>query len=250
MAESETNLPKEGGEFEPRAYVLAVQFHPGISLTKNGYKFAADISDYLEARTLSLESHQWQLSQPLGNGLLQLTVAPQLIQFEVHQPEQRLEWIAERCKMVLETFTDTFKPKVMLMQAAKVVGTRQIDGDARMFLAKHVSSLDTKRFTMLNRPIHIFGIRVTCPPYNKAEPKKGRKKQVVTAVPFNVDIKAESWGEDPTKLWLEADAQWPGPFQWDSKNISEAVGHLQLVKDYLAKDVMQFLQNPVPGDTQ
>jgi hypothetical protein len=146
-------------------------------------------------------------------------------------------------------FGDTFKPKVMLLAAAKVVGTMQIDGDARLFLAKHVSSLDTKRFTMLNRPIHIFGIRVTCPPYKKEE-TKGKKKVITAQALFNVDIKAESWGEDPTKLWLEADAQWPVPSQWDAKSIDEVVGHLQLVKDYLAQDVMQFLQNPVPGDTQ
>lgn len=249
MAENPTNLPKHGAELEPRAYIIAIQFHPPISLSKNGYKFAADISDYLEARTLSLQPHQWQLSQPLGSGLMQLTVGPELIQFEVGQPEHAIGWIADRCRMVLETFHDTFKPKVMLVAAAKVVGTMQIDGDARLFLAKHVSSLDTKRFTMLNRPIHIFGIRVTCPPYKK-EQKKGKKKVVVAQAPWNVDIKAESWAEDPTKLWLEADAQWPGPFPWDASNIKEAVSHLQLVKDYLAQDVMQFLQNPVPGDTQ
>jgi len=246
-----THRPKSDATLEPRAYVLSAHFHPGINLSKGGYKFASDISDYLEARTITVGPDQWQFTQPLGSvagGQMQLTIGANVIHFEIGYPTHRMDWLADRCKMVLQVFTETFKPKIMLLSNAKVAGTMQIDGDAREFLVRHVTSFNADRFTMLKRPIHLFGIRIFCPPYKK-DVKKGRKT-VPQLTNWQIEIKAESLVEDASKLYLEADAQWPAPGQWDEPNINEMVGHLKLVNDYLAKDVMEFLQKPnTTGET-
>jgi hypothetical protein len=245
-----SHRPATGAELEPRGYALGANFHPAISLSKGGYNFAAAISEYLEARSVTLEPNQWTFSQPLGaaaGGLIQLVITPVAIQFDVSFPTHRMDWIANRCQMVLQVFGETFKPKLVLSSIAKVIGTIQIDGDAREFLVRHVSSLDPQRFTILKRPIHAFGIRVFCPPYEKVI-KKG-KKETKEIIPWHVDIKAESLMDDPTKLYLEADAQWPATAPWGEPKIQEIVGHLKLVGDYLGKDVIEFLQNPATGGT-
>jgi hypothetical protein len=246
-----TNRPKADAELEPRAYALAANFYPAIGLSKGGYKFAGEISEYLEARSVTLEANQWTFSQPLGTaagGLLQLIVTPTAIQFDIPNPTHRIEWIADRCRMVLEVFGETFKPKMVLGSAVKVVGTIQVDGDAREFLAKHVSALDPKRLTMLKRPIHLYGIRIFCPPYQKVV-TKGKKSTKNVPVPWQVNIKAESLLEDATKLYLEADAQWPGAAEWAEPKIQEKVGNFKLVRDYLENDVMEFLQSTATGET-
>jgi len=251
-AKEPTHRPADGAELEPRAYVLAATFHPAINLSKGGYAFAAAIAEYFEARTVTLESNQWLLSQPLGastDGMLQLLITPNTIQFDAALPTYRMDWIANRCQMVLQVFGDMFKPSLVLTSAAKVVGTMQIDGDAREFLVKHVTSLNPQRFTMLKRPIHAFGIRVFCPPYEKVTKRKGKRDSKET-VPWHVDVKAESLLDDPTKLYLEADAGWAGstPNPWNEPTIKEIVGHLKLVGDYLSKDVMEFLQKSESGE--
>ena len=48
--------------------------------------------------------------------------------------------------------------------------------------------------------------------------------------------------DDPTKLFLEADAQWPEPKTWDKQATIEAVERLELVSKYLETDVMSFLR--------
>jgi hypothetical protein len=254
MADSDpTHRPAPDAELEPLAYSLSATFHPPINLgNKGGYKFAAEISEYLEARTVNLEPNQWILSQPLGakaGGMVQVTIQPSAILFEITSPSHRLDWIANRCLMVLQVFSETFKPKLLLLSNARVAGTMQIHGDAREFLVKHVSSLDPKRFTMLKRPIHLFGIRVFCPPYEKVIPTKGKKKKK-EMVPWQVDVRAESLLEDPSKLFLQAEAQWPTPASWNEPKIGEVVSHLSIVAEYLAKDVMEFLQNPATEEEE
>jgi len=248
-ARQPTNRPAADSELVPRGYALGAAFFPQISLSKGGYNFASAISEYLEARTVTLDLNSWVFAQPLGaaaGGALQLTITPGTIQFEVSFPTHRIDWIANRCQMVLQVFTEIFKPKLVLSSLVKVLGTMQIDGDAREFLVKHVTSFDPARFSMLKRPIHAFGIRVFCPPYQHQVVKKGRKpsKEIV---PWSVDVKAESLIDDPTKLYLEADAQWSNPGSWGEPKILEMVSHLQLVADYLGKDVMEFLQKPSAG---
>jgi hypothetical protein len=247
-----THRPQAGAEIVPRGYALGTHFHPPISLSKGGYNFAHAISEYLEARSVVLDPTKWTFSQPLSGSAesgLHLTIEPNLILLEAAYPAgHRMEWIENRFKMVLEVFGDMFKPKVSLDSMAKVNATMQIDGDAREFLVRHVTKLDPNRFSLLKRPIHAFGIRVFCPPYQKIE-KKGKRQQKVEEVLWHVDVRAESLIEDPTVLYLDAEASWPVPGDWSGPKIREIVGHLDTVSDYLGKDVIEFLQNPTSGGT-
>jgi hypothetical protein len=249
-AREPTHRPVVGAELEHRGYTFGAKFHPSINLNKGGYNFAAAISEYMEARSVVLEPGRWVLSQPLGSnadGALQLILTPDSVQFDVVFPTHRMDWIGDRCKMVLEVFTEVFKPKLALLSFAKVAGTMPIDGDARQFLVKHVTALDPNHFSVLKRPIQAFGIRIVCPPFKKIV-KKGKKSKVAEEVHWQVDVKAESLLDDPTKLYLEAEAQWPVPGDWGEHMIKEVVGHLKIAWEYLSTDVMQFLQDPAGGD--
>ncbi len=243
-----TNRPRHGAELQPRGYVLSVNFHPHIRLSrKDGFDFASKLSDYIDPQTANLEAHQWTYSQPLGTsaaGGLEVTITPSSIQFDISFPTHRKEWLEQRCTMVLQEFYDKFDPKLVLSSSAKVVGTIEIDGDARGFLAHHVVNLNPKRLLLLKRPVHALGIRIFSPPFEHVE-KRG-KKNVTHTIPWVVDVKAESLIEDPSKLYLEADAQWPTPTQWTGvpKIIEELIGHLKTVTEYLEKDVINFLKAP------
>jgi hypothetical protein len=251
-AHEPTNRPKPGTELEPRLYAVVANFQPAIGLSKGIYAFAAAISDYLEAQTVTFNPNQWVFSQPLGghnaNSSIQLAVNQTAIQFEVAYPTNyRLEWVMNKCKMILQVFGDAFKPNILMNSVAKVSGTMEIDGDARQFLVKHITSADPQRLSILKRPIHGFGIRIVSPPYEK-KVKKG-KKTVTEPVPWSVDFKAESLLEDPAKLYLEAEAVWPVMAAWsESKIPDEIVGRLKTTSDFLGNDAIAFLQNPTTGD--
>lgn len=246
-----THRPAPGAELEPRGYSLVANLFPPINLGKGGYGFASEIADYVQARSIVVDPQQWTLDQPLGpdpRSSLRLIITRDVIQFDVSFPDLRMDRIVDRCKMVMQVFGDKFKPKMVLRSGAKFTGTMQIQGDAREFLVRHVTGLDPQRFTLLHRPIHVFGIRVFCPPFEQRT-KKG-KKILKQQTPWHVDIKAESLLDDPSKLYLEADAQWPAPKPWEQATIDEIAGHLPLVASYLGKDVMEFLQNPKPSTNE
>ena len=243
-----THRPKHDARPKPRGYMLAADFQPPIKLDrKQGCEFAAAISEYLEPHSVEMNENSWVIKQQLGNtaaGTLEITIGQTSVRIVISFPTHPLEWIEHRCMDVLKEFEKTFDPKVILSSTASYMGTMQIDGDARNFLADRLMKFDPAKLGALNRPVHLLGIRLLLPPFKEtSDGAKGRKKvKVERVVDWHVDVKAESLIEDPTQLYLEAEAQWPTMTEWKKDTVHSVVSHLKDVSDYLQKDVVGFLQ--------
>ena len=244
-------MPAPGAQLEPLAYSLEANYHPPIKLERQkGLEFAGKISSALDAREVALAENQWVLAQPLGanaNSKFAVTVTDSAISVQAELPSDRLEKFDNRAHVILSEFQKMFKPELLLGSRAMVRATLQIDGDARTFLIAHVTRFDTAKLKPLGRPVHLFGIRLFMPPYEQtttasAKSKKSKAKKVVrTTVDWMVDIKAESYIQDPAKLFLEATATWHTPRKWDTKIVDHIVKGMDTTSDYLRENFVPFL---------
>jgi hypothetical protein len=235
-----SHLPIAGGNFSGRGYYLKIRFHPEIKLDpKRGHEFAASICDYLNFKNIDVASHQWTFMAPLNGvaeSLFIIVVGLDYIQLDVRFPTQGLEWIECHFQSILDKFKETFSPAWLFGSSAIVQGTMPIDGDARAFLAENVMKMDPERINPLGRPIHLVGLRFFLPPYKKPS------AQGEEVTDWSVNLRAESLMEDPSQLFLVAEAEWPEPKEWNRDAAGEAVGHLGIVKEYLEKNMVLFLR--------
>jgi hypothetical protein len=237
-----TNLPAKGSRFEARSYALSVRFHPEIKLDrKRGHQFAASLADYLNLEKNEFESHKWTFYEPLpgeeSSGFL-IAVAPNFIELNIRLPKQIQELAETRFATVLRKFQDIFKPQFLLQSEATVRGTLPIDGDARAFLAIHVMRMNPNRVDSFGRPLHLLGLKFFFPPYIKKKSEEDNPQ----VTDWHVSVRAESLMEDPSKLFLEAEATWVEAHPWERDDVTALSDHLETVKNYLEKNVMQFLQ--------
>src|SRR5262249_31553383 len=237
-----THRPKEGGRFDPLGYHMRVSFHPQLRLDpKRGWDFGKTLADFIEPNKSELKEEDWTFSQPQGsspNSFLSVTVRPSNLQMDAQLPIQGKEWYETRYGLLLKKFAEFFKPELILESGSMIHGTIPIDGDARAFLAGHVMSMDPSRADQFGRPIHLVGLRFFFPPFRR----KGQKgKGAVTD--WQVNVKAESLLEDPSKLYLEADADWPSPEQWSDGATAKLIEQLGIVSTYLERNVVAFLQH-------
>jgi hypothetical protein len=248
-----TDRPAEGAELRAQGYILGVQFHQPLKLDRQqGLEFGARLSGHVESRNVDLQDSSWTFSQPLGDsaaGLLQITVQEQSVTLQAQYPTHRLEWFEDRFGFILDEFQKTFKPNFVLSSLAKVIATVQIDGDARNFLFKHVANMQPERFNPLGRPLHIFGFRLVLPPFQLKVPPKGKgKRGKLIPTEWQADIKVESLGTDIHQLFLDATGQWPpAPREWDNAATRGCTQKLAIVKEYLEKHVIPFL-DPTRGN--
>ena len=236
-----THLPVEPAEIELRGYHLALAFHPPIRLErKKGLELALALSDYIDPSNVQLEGHQWRLSQPISGtpkSSLNIVIEQKRIQVEAVFPGHAKEWLEERFSAVLQEFRKTSKPELVLASGAMIRAVLQIDGDAREFLARHVMSLDPSRTDSFGRPIHLVGLRFFFPPFAL---QKGKDERAITD--WQVDVKAESLIEDPSKLFLEADGRWQDTMPWNGENERKVIDRIKVVSDYLQENVVAFLR--------
>ncbi len=246
-----TNRPKEGEKVQPLGYLARVAFHPEIRLSDNrkGYEFLKTLSEVFDPTRTDFKGETWEFVQPLGsspNCVLAVTVLPAVLQFVASLPENPLEWYETRFLLLLEKFRAFFKPKMVLQSSATVTGLLPVDGDARAFLAGHVARLNQK-IAPLGRPIHLFGLRFFFPPFKTAALAKNgakgkRKKPTETVTDWQVNVRIESLLEDPSKLFLEAEADWVNPTEWDSAAETRIQQHLATVWEFLENNVIAFLK--------
>lgn len=251
MSESEkphTHLPASGATIQYTGYHFLVSFAPAIRLDrKAGCSFAALLAEHVEPEDVDLTGEAWTFSTPVGataNSRLTISVLRDQIQVEAFFPTDSPEWFETRTGLVLRTFGAEFKPKAILQTGAMVRGRLQIDGDAREYLANHVMHVHKQRVAPLGRPVHLIGLRLFLPPYQE----QGQDKSVT--VDWHVNVKAESALDDPSKLFLEADAQWPFPLEWSAEGLEKVLDRLRIVKEYLDERVMAFLQREDQSETE
>ncbi len=70
--------------------------------------------------------------------------------------------------------------------------------------------------------------------------KKANGEEQVTE--WGVSIRAESLMEDPSKLFLEADAEWFESGVWDTETPLKLIKNLSTTQHYLENNVVNFLK--------
>jgi len=246
MTKQPSNLPIKGAQLERRGSYLAVVFHPSIRLTrKRGFEFAAELSQYIEPSNVHLDENQWRFDQPLEGSTrsrFKIIVGVQRIQINAEFPETSAEWLESRQTEILDRFHKMLDLKHVIQSAAMIQATFPVDGDARTFLANHVMHLDREQVKKLNRPIHTVGLRFMLPPF-KEEGAVARKED------WLLEVKVESLVEDPSKVYVEADAQWQNtPMLWDVEATRTVVNRQVKVSEYLKDHVLEFLTHCEGGE--
>lgn len=260
-----SHRPLPTAAISPLVRALAVHFHPPIKLDKKrGLEFAPKLASAIDPREVSLEENGWTFSQPMGEntaGQFVIAVRESQLSIEATFPAESEEMFENRARVVLNEFKKLFMPELMLGSSAMIRATLPVDGDARTFLATYVTKLDIDRLAPLGRPVHLFGIRLFMPPYKiekSASPTKpvgaagGKKKKAsknaLPSVDWMVDVKAESMIDDTSKLFLEADARWEPPQQWNDKVSAEIVQRLGVVSDFLKTNFIPFLMSQTTSE--
>jgi hypothetical protein len=127
MPEEPSDKPSPNAELKPVGYMLGLMFHPPIKLDrKKGFEFAAQLSDFIDPQNAQINDQGWFFGQQVGEavtGGLQIAVNPQQIQFNFSQISYALEWMEQRCSVILEAFESQFKPQLVLNAASTYVRT-------------------------------------------------------------------------------------------------------------------------------
>ena len=235
-----THLPVEGATIEPRGYHLGISFHPSIRLErKDGHGFARDLAEIIDPSETIIEENAWVFSQPIPGStrsLLRVSVSQAQLKIDAEFPRQAKEWFEDRQVLVLRKFAEQFKLTYILQSAAMVRGVLAIDGDARIFLSQKVMNIRGEHFAPFGRPIHMVGLTLGFPPYRIEAPNGIRIEDSV------VEVRAESLNEDPSKLFLEAQAQWVQPLKCDQDSLARVVDRQREVSDYLGQKITEFLK--------
>lgn len=239
-ADQPTDLPAEGATLQARSWGLAVVFAPEIRLRRSsGLDFARRLTENIEPTDVNLGEQAWVFTKPTGenpNSKQTVTVTPNIVRIEAAYPVEAQELFETRSSSVLQQFSEQFSPTAIIQAAAMIRGQLQIDGDARKFLAHHVAHLEPEQVGPLQRPIHGIGLSLFLPPFSIE--RKGQKKETTD---WQLQLKIESLLQDPSQLYLEADAHWPQPTQWSKEAIRLIPDRLRILNDYLRSEVISFL---------
>lgn len=232
-----TNLPSKGARVEPLGYFMAVSFHPKIRLDKkSAFNLAGTLSDYIDTHNVQLESNQWTFRSVKDT--LEIVLTSRALQLHAVKPVHKRGWYEGRYMTVLKRLEELSKPELILESKAMIRGLLQIDGDARNFLGFHVMNMHPQRLEPMGRPLHVLGIRMFFPPYLVNNQQQASQRQVTE---WGVNVKLESWIEDTSKLFVEADASWPRPGRWGGSSLDEVAARLTTLEGFLDTHVVPFL---------
>ena len=241
-----THLPKPE-TIRYISYSLGLQFHPPLKLSQPaGWEFANILASVIGPHEAKIADGAWEISQPLGDGGgFQVVVMEQAIHLTATNPTSPLEWFETRGPFILEEFHRRFHPQLLLQSGASAAAILDVDGDSRHFLAQNVMKMDERRLSPFSRPIQLVGFRLAMPPYQLKQKTttKGRKgkEKIVSSAESGAEVKGESYGMDPTKLFLEVTGTWPIGAPWDNNATQDAVGRLDTVKKFLKDRLLPFL---------
>lgn len=228
-------LPAVGTKISWLGYFLSLDFYPAIKMPRSsGTHFSSKLADVIEIERLEVESNEWRFG---GGGTcdgMQVVVERQRISLAAHSPRNAEQFYEDRNALILGAFASMFSPGLILRSSAKAAGLLDANGDARTFLGGGLMLFHPKKLEAINRPLHILGVRMYFPSSDNVE--------------WGVDVRTESWIDDPTKLFLEADADWSESRDWDQEKVRKTVESISVVTDFMKTRLMDFLhQTPMLG---
>lgn len=222
-------FPTAGNEIEWLGYRVSVGFHPPIKITrKGGHEFASKIYSAMEAGSTNVDGPEWVFHGAGAYDGMSVRVKTNSIIASVVYPQSAQDWYEERFAAIFSIVGRMYDVKMILSSEATANGLLQTSGDAREFLGGNLMFMHPAKLGSFPRPLHILGLRLYFPPNEETE--------------WGVDVRVESWTDDPTKLYLEADAEWDVARAWNSSERS-AASNVQIVTDFMNKNLLQFLHN-------
>lgn len=239
LGEVELPIPEENAPIEWRGFSLAVDFYPPIKTTrKTGLEFSSELADVLEPEDVRLEGKEWRI---IGGGVhegIQMFIGKRNLMIAVSPVTEALERYEHRLKVLLSAFEHRFEPKVALRSNVNATGLVALpgDGNAVAFLGGYVMFMRPSRLDTIDRPPNILGVRINFPPFEGAD--------------WNVDVRIESSGEDPNKVFLNADADWDKQSPWDDTFVAELYSRVEKVTSFMSGPLIQFLREPPFPDTE
>jgi len=216
-----------------RGIHAAVRFAPPAVLDKpHKQQFQIKCNEGFDWRRQEYGETGWFLTSPQADGdprsHLKLSVHPDLVTFEDAFPTGPLELFYDNLKLALDCVVAVFTPRVILGSGCIVRLTAQADGgDARVFLGQRCLHLDD-RLGPLGRPVHAVGLKMLLPPL----PGKDKPN-------WQAEVKVESLVEDVSQVYIEVDARWANPVQWEQAAILERI---RLTHEFTTTKVIDFLR--------
>lgn len=225
-----------------RGLHVGVRFAPHANLDKqHKQQFQIKSNEGFDWRRQDYLENAWHLISPQGEGdprsQLKLSVQPELMNFEDFFPTGPFDLFQDNLRLALDCVASVFHPRLIVASGAVIRFTAQSEGgDARLFLGQRCLGLNN-RLGALGRPVHAVGLKLLLPPL---PPKQGPNWQA--------EIKIETLVEDVRQLFLEVDARWGQPSQWDPDVVVERI---QIAHEFATTrlvDLLRELGGAGPGD--
>jgi hypothetical protein len=232
-------IPKEGAKVAFIGFSLSIDFYPAIRISrKDGLEFTAELAEIFEPEDVHLEGSEWRIN---GGGIcegIQLVIEKRSFRvFVLPPPGSTLERYEQKIDALLRAFEHKFEPKAALRFNVDLSGLVDLpEGvDSRAFLGGYVMLMHPRKLDAIERPLDILGVRLRFPATDDIE--------------WAADVRIESWGTDPRKIFLNVSADWETQTAWGLGFVDGSVNRISTVSDFIEKTLVQFLRQPrIPDD--
>jgi hypothetical protein len=217
-----------------RGLHAGIRFAPlGVLDKQHKQQFQAKANEGFDWQRQEYAENLWRLTTPQPGGgprsHLKLTLQPDAFNFEDSFPADPIDLFSDNLKLGLDVLAAVFSPKLIIGVGIVVRLAAQSDPpDAREYLGNRCLKLDDK-LAPLGRPVHGVGLKLLLPPL----PREG-------ATNWQAIVKVESLVEDVRQLYIEVDARWANPFQWNPQSVVDCV---KTTHDFATTQVADFLHN-------
>lgn len=216
-----------------RGLHAAIRFAPQAALDKqHKQQFQIKANEGFDWQRQEYSDNLWRLTTPQAEGdrrsQLKFSVAPDVVNFEDSFPTGPLDVFFDNLRLAMDVVVSVFNPRLIVGVGiiVRLSAQSQLD-DGRVYLGKHCLKLDN-RLAPLGRPVHGLGLKLLLPPLS------GEGKPNWQAI-----VNVESLLEDVRQLYIEVDARWGNPFQWDAEGVIERT---KTAHDFATNQVADFLK--------
>lgn len=215
-----------------RGLHAGIRFAPlGVLDKQHKQQFQIKANEGFDWQRQEYAENMWRLTTPQPGGgprsHLKLTLQPDSFNFEDSFPADPHDLFIDNLKLGLDILANVFNPKLIVGVGIVIRLSAQSDPpDARQYLGNQCLKLDDK-LEPLGRPVHGVGLKLLLPPL----PGKGKPN-------WQAVVKVESLVEDVRQLFIEVDARWANPFQWNPQSVVDCV---KTAHDFATTQVADFL---------
>ena len=216
-----------------RGLHAAIRFAPAAVLDKeHKQQFQIKCNEGFDWQRQDFGTNAWRLISPQSEGdprsVMKLSLHPDVVKFEDIFPTGPLDLFFDNMKLALGSVASVFGPRVITGSGIVVRLTAQSeDGDARVFLGQKCLGLEDQ-LSALGRPVHAVGLKMLLPPL----PGEGKPN-------WQAEVKIESLVEDIRQIYIEVDARWATPMQWDPDKV---VDRVRIGHEFAMTQVVAFLK--------